>query len=83
MQDIKEIEAEIKMMDRIMKPTLWLPLWQQRIIHDAILYGFIGEEKLNEAIEIIKIFESEDELFQFYYGEESGLGVSLANASQI
>ena len=42
MQDIKEIEAEIKMMDRIMKPTLWLPLWQQRIIQWESNTGYVG-----------------------------------------
>lgn len=60
-----------------------LRLWQEKIIYDALLHKFIDENNIDKAIEIVKRYSDEDELFNDCINSEDNLSQSLANASQI
>jgi len=63
--------------------NLGLRAWQEKIIFDALLYHFINGEELDKAVEIVKKYNSEDELFFDCSESEDRLSQYLANASQV
>jgi len=63
--------------------NLGLRAWQEKIIYDALLYRFINSEELDQAVEIVRKFHSEDELFFECSESEDRLSQYLANASQV
>jgi len=63
--------------------NLGLRAWQEGIIYNALLYQFINNDELDRAVEIVKKYNSEDELFYECSESKDKLSQSLANASQI
>jgi hypothetical protein len=57
--------------------------WQENLIHDAVYYGYIGLDQIEESISVIKPYASQEHINDLLISSENKLLVALALASKV